>query len=116
VVLAARLGRSARHPLEDLAVESVADLGERVLGVDAGVPDVEVAHAGQPSHRVAITLDRPSHSPATIGLLECPLPGRYDQTRCQTLHAPIADRHETLDPAAGLFLQQHHGLPPSRTW
>ena len=57
--------------------------------VEAGVPDVEVAHRGEPLHRLAVGRDRGGDDARSDRLVEPPAAGRDLEARGQALDVPL---------------------------
>ena len=74
MVLAPRTRERSGEPELTLAVQPATELLDELAGVQALIPDVEMAHPGEPSHRRAILPDAVQHDPppAILGQVDVP--------------------------------------------
>jgi len=67
-----------------------------VVRVEPRVPNVEVTHACESPHRLAVRPHDSKHGPGSLGLAEVALPRRHLETGCETLDVPLERARQGL--------------------
>jgi hypothetical protein len=95
-VVRLRLDDRPLQRLCELRVARVPQPANDRLRIETRVPHVEVAHLGEPRHRLAIRLDGPDDGCRTLGVGEPSLARGYLDARRETLHVPLERTGERL--------------------
>ncbi len=87
------MGAGLRHGIGQSLPAALAELtrgeGLQTGRVDFRVPDIEVAHAGEPAHRPAVRTHGRCHDLCAFGVVEAVRPGGDDETGRQSFDVPF---------------------------